>query len=137
MKFQLHRTYPKEGYTIGDFFVDNEDGNAPVWLFNILEDRVRPDGEKVFGETAIPAGNYKIIVDYSPKFKKNVPHILDVPGFDGIRIHPGNDAEDTEGCLLPGINDEPGKVHQSCKCFIKLMNILSGSGQDSWDIQIS
>jgi Family of unknown function (DUF5675) len=137
MKFQLHRTYPKEGYTIGDFFVDNEDGIAPVWLFNILEDKVRPIEEKVFGETAIPAGDYKMIVDYSPKFKKNIPHILNVPGFDGIRIHPGNDAEDTEGCLLPGINDEPGKVHQSTKCFMKLMTLLLNSGQQEWDIQIN
>jgi hypothetical protein len=137
MKFQLHRTYPKEGYTIGDFFVDYEEGEHPEWLFNILEDKVRPAGEKIYRETAIPSGNYKMIVDYSPKFKKNIPHILNVPGFEGIRIHPGNDAEDTEGCLLPGINDETGKVHQSTKCFLKLMGLMLNSGQKEWDIQIS
>lgn len=68
-----------------------------------LEDVVRPSTDpKVYGETAIPKGQYQLTIDYSPKYKRNMCHILNVPGFEGIRIHSGNKAEDTEGCLLVG-----------------------------------
>lgn len=76
----------------------------------ILEDTVRVDdpstpqneGEKVYGKTAIPAGRYRLVWDYSPKFKKKTLHIMDVPGYDGIRFHGGNHASDSLGCLLCG-----------------------------------
>jgi hypothetical protein len=68
----------------------------------ILEDRLRPTGIKVPGETAIPQGRYEIQHTYSPRFRRNLPLLINVPGFEGIRIHPGNKAVDTEGCLLPG-----------------------------------
>jgi hypothetical protein len=65
-----------------------------------LEDVIRL--EKVYGETAIPCGVYTIELNYSPKYKRIMPQILNVPNFQGIRIHSGNKAEDTDGCILVG-----------------------------------
>jgi hypothetical protein len=71
-----------------------------------LEDVVRdlgPDGSgKVYGRTAIPAGRYRVDITYSPKFQKMMLGVEDVPFFTGIRIHSGNDADDTLGCILVG-----------------------------------
>jgi hypothetical protein len=90
-------------YTIGRLYID---GSSTPECYT-LEDKVRPDGEKVFGETAIPAGRYRVVIDHSTHFNKDLPHVLDVPGFEGIRIHSGNTDLDTEGCLLVG-RDWPG-----------------------------
>lgn len=67
-----------------------------------LEDVKRPDGVKVQDATAIPAGEYKVIIDKSERFGRLMPHILGVDGFTGIRIHSGNTDENTDGCILLG-----------------------------------
>ena len=67
------------------------------------EDRFLEDtGEKVFGKTAIPRGKYRLITSESPRFGRILPEVLHVPGFTGVRIHGGNTAEDSHGCILVG-----------------------------------
>ena len=96
LKLLLQRKWSIKDATIGELFVNGE------FECYTLEDVVRPLGEKVDGKTAIPTGSYKVVVNWSPRFQKNMPHILDVPGFLGVRIHAGNAAKDTEGCILVG-----------------------------------
>ena len=83
--------------THGDWFIDG------VWTCFTLEDMVRPAGVKIPGQTAIPYGIYKVIIDMSTRFGRLMLHILNVPGFDGVRVHGGNTAADTEGCILVGM----------------------------------
>jgi hypothetical protein len=82
--------------TIGELLVD---GEHECWT---LEDVVRPAGEKVYAETAIPYGVYDVTITHSPHFQRDLPLLLSVPNFEGVRIHSGNTAADTEGCLLVG-----------------------------------
>ncbi len=97
--------------TIGKLLIDG------VFECYTLEDVVRPIGEKVFGETAIPYGEYDVIITYSPHFQRDLPLLLSVPNFEGVRIHPGNTAADTEGCLLVGLERTGTTVTQSRLAF--------------------
>ncbi len=94
MKIIVRRHEPGLTCMIGDLYLDG------VHFCSVLEDLPRP--EKIRGETAIPAGLYGLLVTESPRFKTRLPILLDVPGFEGVRIHAGNTDRDTEGCLLVG-----------------------------------
>jgi len=94
MKLLLKRLHKTDKSTIGELYVD---GKFECYT---LEDVERK--EKVFGKTAIPKGNYEVVMTMSNRFKKMMPLLLNVPGYDGVRIHSGNKSEDTEGCLLLG-----------------------------------
>lgn len=104
--------------TISELYVD---GKREC---HVLEDAVRL--QKQWGITAIPAGTFQIALTYSPRFKKVLPLLLNVPGYQGIRIHAGNKAEDTEGCLLPGnyYAAQPNWVSNSKLAFDKLFGKL-------------
>jgi Family of unknown function (DUF5675) len=82
--------------TIGKLYVDG------IYQCDTLEDVVRPKGEKIYGKTAIPAGEYEIVINFSNKYQRPMIQLMNVPMFQGIRIHAGNKAEDTEGCILVG-----------------------------------
>lgn len=118
MKLELKRLYFKDTYTIGKLYVDGD------YFSDVLEDKHRPDGEKVYGETCIPEGRYDVITNYSTRFKKVMPLLLNVPNFDGIRIHSGNTSVDTSGCILVGYNKIKGMVVNSRLCYDNLMSIL-------------
>ena len=106
MKITVKRTFKGPEYTIGKLYIDDN------YYCDTLEDTVR-NGEKIYGKTAIPAGEYKVKKTYSPRFEKKLPEILNVPGFTGVRIHAGNTAKDTEGCILLGLNRAKGSVLNS------------------------
>lgn len=107
MQINVRRTFKGPDYTIGKLYIDGH------YLCDTLEDTVRPAGTKIAGKTAIPAGTYKVKKTMSPRFKKILPEILNVPGFSGVRIHSGNTAADTDGCLLLGLNKTKGAILDS------------------------
>lgn len=103
--------------TIGEMKVDGK------FICYTLEDKVR--SEKINGKTAIPAGKYEIVVDKSFRFKRDMPHILNVPNFAGVRIHSGNTDEDTEGCILVGLEKKKDFIGKSRLAFNSLFKLLS------------
>lgn len=136
MKILVDRKWKKENYTIGIIYVDGKQ------FCNTLEDKDRGltssmslaeiKSKKVYGQTAIPTGTYKVIMSYSQKFKKYLPEILDVKGYAGIRIHSGNVAADSLGCLLLGKNTQKGMVTNSrayCSTFNSMLNDAISRGE--------
>lgn len=118
MKLKLYRKFLGNKYTIGKLFINDE------YVCDTLEDVVRSEGAKVYGETAIPYGTYEIVLTMSQRFKKVLPLLLNVPNFEGVRIHTGNTERDTEGCILTGYNKVKGKVIDSKIAFDKVMKQL-------------
>ncbi len=75
---------------------------------------------KVFGKTAIPAGTYEVVIKWSAKHGRMLPHLLNVPGYGEIEIHPGNSAVDTLGCILVGESESTNWISSSVAAFDKL-----------------
>lgn len=116
MKLELKRIALKPNYTIGKLFING------TYYCDTIEDKVIDlnkngkfdDGlSKVMHQTAIPYGTFKVMVNYSPKFKRELPRLLDVPYFEGILIHNGNDQNSSSGCIIVGENKTVGKVTNS------------------------
>lgn len=121
MNLVLERKEFYEDRTIGMFYIDGE------FAYYSLEDKDRylEAGDiKIPKETAIPRGKYKVTISWSNRFKKLMPHILDVPQFVGIRIHAGNTPVDTEGCLLIGLEYD-AKIHQILKSKLAFDDFFS------------
>lgn len=135
MELLLNRRWKKDTYTIGEMFVNG------VKFSETCEDKDRGlkdsmseweiKSKKVYGQTAIPTGTYKLSMTYSPKFatrpfaKKyggKVVEIMNVKGYQGVRIHPFNTAQDSLGCVAVGRNLEKGKVLQSTIYYMRLVD---------------
>ena len=131
MRITVDRKFLRDTYTIGKMFINGE------YFCDTLEDKVRDlnkDGdlldegeEKIYGQTAIPYGKYRVILTYSPKFKRELPLLLKVPHFEAIRIHKGNDESHSAGCLLVGENKVKGKVINSTKYEMELVNRIKAT----------
>lgn len=149
MELKLKRIALRETYTIGKLYIEG------VYFCDTLEDKVRdynkdgdlndPNEQKVYGKTAIPYGRYEITMKVqSPKYSQRasyawckgyLPRLLNVPHFDGILIHSGNDETHSLGCLLVGENKVKGKVINSMETLKRLYRILksaSDSGEKIW-----
>ena len=128
MKIKVDRIYKGESYTIGKMYLNGE------YFCDTLEDAIRP--VKIPNETAIPAGTYKVEVTYSPRFKRNLPLLIDVPNYTGIRIHNGSNKDHTSGCILVGFNTSKGILSDSRKISDKLTEKLK-SLSEPIEIEIS
>ena len=144
MELNIKRIARRETYTIGRLYIDGK------YFCDTLEDKdrgLRQDmpvavirATKRKGITAIPTGRYRVtLAVQSPKFSKRaiyqfcngyLPRLINVPGYDGVLIHIGNTARDTEGCLLVGRNTQVGKVLDSRKTYIELYDRLLGAKDD-------
>lgn len=142
MDLVLKRIAKKETYTIGRLYLNGE------YVCDTLEDRDRGlDNDnmsiaeikaiKVPGETAIPTGKYEVSLTYSQRFKRKMPLLSGVKGFDGIRIHSGNTHKDTEGCILVGRNKEVGKVLDSRYTYNNMYKKLEAAAKRGEYITIS
>lgn len=117
MKLLLKRNKSTAHATIGSLYVDGK------FQCFTLEDVVRD--KKIFGETAIPLGAYKVIINRSTRFGIDLPLLLNVPNYEGVRIHPGNTDKDTEGCILVGVTvTEQNTLGNSRIAFNALMEKL-------------
>jgi len=121
MRLILARHTFHRNYTLGTLYAD--------WVPNCFtledSDRLAAGLPKVAGATAIPLGDYTVEITWSPRFNKRLPLIHDVPGFTGVRIHTGNNAADTEGCILVGRKLELGYVFESRWAFGPLLVALA------------
>lgn len=128
LHFLLDRKWRKDTYTIGRLYVNGE------FLCNTIEDVDRKLNQnmsateiqkiKVMAETAIPTGTYAMRVSLSPKFKRELVEIVNVPAFSGIRIHRGNTAQDSAGCVIVGENTSKGRLTNSTKYELQITEMV-------------
>lgn len=138
MDILLNRIYTSSDYTIGQLIckgrklcdtlepptVGFKPGVTPAEVMRV---------KKRHGAVSIPPGSYRVLITKSPKFGQWLPLLLNVPGFKGVRIHPGNTPADTQGCILPGENTSKGMVlksGQKTKEIVDLFTRIFAQGKD-------
>lgn len=112
MHLTVHRLLLKDDRTLGELVID---GQRFAWT---LEDAVRL--RKVPNQTAIPFGVYEVIVNWSERFKRQLPLLLKVPDFEGVRFHGGNGPDDTEGCILVGTEHDEERIWNCAQAVSEL-----------------
>ena len=133
MKIILTRHARRADYTLGR--LEDENGKKicdplePAW-------RDYKGGEKkVLGKSAVPEGTYRVVITKSQRFQRYLPLLVGVPGFEGVRMHPGNTSRDTEGCILVGQNLQVGKLLWSRIALEKLMKLIENEKEISLTIK--
>ena len=131
----VRKVNSKSNYTTGVLYIAKKHDTTFVLQCDTLEPQWRDlkTQQKVKGQTAIPEGEYKIVMAPSAKFGKNMPYLLDVPQFEGIMIHPGNTVDDTKGCILVGVKSGTGLL-VSRATFEKIMKILNSEDDNTIEI---
>jgi len=129
MNLTLNRINLKDTFTEGLLYING------VYFCDTLEDKTRdlnkdgdlndPGEEKVYGETSIPYGEYEVKLTFSPKFNRTMPEVKAVIGFTGIRIHSGNSAKDSSGCILVGEKVNDGYITNSRATYERLINLMT------------
>ena len=134
MELLLVREIFTSQYTHGRLFVDN------VFECYTLEDTDRyledERNKKVYGQTAVPIGDYKVIINKSARFGAMMPLLRDVPQFTGVRIHSGNTVEDTEGCILVGQTRGNSTILSSRNAFSRLFTKMVEAQRRGEDLSI-
>jgi hypothetical protein len=127
MNLRIVREPSAMGTTIGVLFVDDR-----FFAFT-LEDELREvvgapvRTWKVPGQTAIPAGRYQVVLSWSLRFQRRLPELVSVPGFSGIRIHPLNNASETEGCIGVGLRRSGAQIEESANACARLQNLIEAA----------
>ena len=119
MKIDVVRYDFNSRRTIGKLSIDG------LFCCYSLEDAIRD--VKIAGETAIPAGSYRVVITESARFKCPLPLLLDVPNFSGVRIHSGNTAADTAGCILVGLQREADTIRESHLAMVKVFAAIKAA----------
>jgi hypothetical protein len=119
MKIEVKRLHKTSKSTIGELTID---GKFECYTLEDVEREV-----KIKSETAIAKGTYKVIINQSNRFKRLLPLLLNVPNFEGVRIHSGNSNHDTEGCILVGRTRSNDFIGQSRKAFDSLFKKMQGA----------
>ncbi len=144
MELILKRIAKRKTYTIGRLYIREQvmDEYLPSYEDRYFCDTLEPTWRdyangayKVKGRSAIPEGRYAVVISFSPKFKQWLPILLGVPKFEGIRIHAGNTSEDTQGCILVGLNKLVGQVVDSRIWVHRLKQKIveaKGRGEPVW-----
>ena len=144
MELILERIAKRKTYTIGRLAIRKEvndeylAGTADEYFCDTLEPTWRDyahGGRKIKGRSAIPEGRYAVVISFSPKMQQWLPILLGVPNFEGIRIHAGNTAADTAGCILVGKNKLVGQVVDSRIWLHRLKQKIveaKGRGEAVW-----
>lgn len=121
MRLMLVRDHYYPDATLGRLYIN---GGLTCYTLEDTDRRLEDGGEKIPGQTAIPRGTYPITITQSARFGKPLPLLSDVPGFAGIRIHPGNTSADTEGCILVGTSRAENAIGNSRAAFAKVYELI-------------
>ena len=128
LKIGLKRIFKGPNATMGEMYIRDEFFGytlEPIW-----RGQAGDASKKIQNKTCIDAGTYEVVVDFSNHFQRNLPHVLNVPLFEGVRIHGGNTAADTEGCILLGEHTNNVDYVQGCNLLInKLIEFIEVRGK--------